>query len=108
MREYEILADDISFTYRGERHFNAARGSQGGHAGAMSYAVISRADGAEEVIPSRTVTTLNNGDRVVFETAGGGGFGNPRERDRGHLRADIQNGKVSRDAARDIYGLQPE
>jgi N-methylhydantoinase B/oxoprolinase/acetone carboxylase alpha subunit len=105
VREYEMLADDVSFTYRGERHFNAARGSQGGCAGATSHAVIYRADGTEEVIPSRTVTTLNRGDRVTFETAGGGGFGNPKERHRDHVRADIQHGKVSREAARHIYGF---
>ena len=109
IREYEVLADqDISFTHRGERHFTAAAGSQGGHPGAMSRSVIYRADGSEEVIRSKLVTTLGQGDRLIVETAGGGGFGDPRKRDREALRADVRNGKVSAEAAREIYGLEAD
>ena len=39
-----------------------------------------------------------------METAGGGGYGDPRRRPAERIEADIRNGKVSLDAARTIYG----
>ncbi len=102
VREYEFLADDIRFTFRGERHFTAARGSAGGADGAMSVATIHRADDRVEPI-SKCVTTVSRGDRLVLETAGGAGYGPARERARDALAADLANGKVSRAAAQEVY-----
>jgi len=102
VREYEFLADDIRFTFRGERHFTAARGSAGGGDGAMSKATIYRADGRVEQI-SKCVTTVSRGDRVVLETAGGAGYGDPKLRDRDTLAADVANRKISSDSARKVY-----
>ena len=108
VKEYEFLADDIRLTYRGERHFTAARGSLGGGEGAMSRAVLFRKNGTVETIASKTVTSVSKGDRLLVETAGGGGFGHPKERAREALSADIANRKISAQAARNIYtGGQP-
>jgi N-methylhydantoinase B/oxoprolinase/acetone carboxylase alpha subunit len=98
VREYEFLADNIRFTYRGERHFTAAAGSQGGGPGASARATIIRADGTREPIQSKCVTTLFKGDRLLVETAGGAGYGDPDQRCAEALRADIANGKVSQNA----------
>lgn len=102
-RDYEVLEGDLTFTHRGERHYCASSGTDGGHSGAMARTVIYRADGTEEIVPSKLVTTLRPGDRVHVETAGGGGVGDPAERDRALVREDVDNGKVSREAAREIY-----
>ena len=103
VREYEFLADDIRFTFRGERHFTAARGGGGGGDGAMSLATLYRADGRIEQI-SKCVTTVSSGDRLVLETAGGAGYGDPHARPREALAADVANHKVSAAAARGMYG----
>jgi len=106
IREYEILdGGDVVVTHRGERHFIAAQGSSGGGPGARARSVIRHADGREDVIPSKQVTTLRPGDRLVVELAGGGGFGDPRARDRSATIADVRDGKVSREAAHAVYGL---
>jgi N-methylhydantoinase B/oxoprolinase/acetone carboxylase alpha subunit len=102
VREYEFDADDIRFTFRGERHFTAARGSLGGEDGAMSRATLYRADGRVEAI-SKSVTTVSRGDRLVLETAGGAGYGNPAERERSLVAADVANRKVSDEAAGSLY-----
>jgi N-methylhydantoinase B len=104
VREYEFLADDIRLTFRGERHFTAARGVHGGADGAMSSATIHRADGRVETI-SKCVTTVSRGDRLVLETAGGGGYGDPTSRPRDAVAADVANRKVGSAVARDVYGL---
>lgn len=103
VKEYEFLADDIRLTYRGERHFTAARGSRGGGAGAMSRAAIHRADGRIDEIASKTTTTVSRGDRLIVETAGGGGFGDPAVRAPERVAADVANGKVSNAAAAARY-----
>jgi N-methylhydantoinase B/oxoprolinase/acetone carboxylase alpha subunit len=95
VKDYEILDGEMSFTYRGERHFFAAQGARGGAEGAKAHATIKRADGREEVIPSKMMTTLKRGDRIVIETAGGGGNGAPAERDPGLVEIDIADGKIT-------------
>jgi N-methylhydantoinase B len=99
-REYEVLEGDVSFSHRGERHFSIAAGLAGGKEGARARSVIRRAGGGEEVIPSKIVTVLHPGDRVTVETAGGGGYGDPRRRDPALRATDIANGKITADRDR--------
>jgi N-methylhydantoinase B len=44
------------------------------------------------------------GGRLVLETPGGGGLGDPAERDASEVRDDVLNGYVSENAAREVYG----
>jgi N-methylhydantoinase B/oxoprolinase/acetone carboxylase alpha subunit len=95
VREYEMLTDAVSFTHRGERHFSRARGALGGGDGACAHSVIIRANGDMAVIPSKIVSRLDRGDRVLIQTAGGGGHGDEHARDP-HLRAlDLADGKIT-------------
>ena len=86
------------------RRGTSAAGLRGGGEGARARSVIHRADGREEAIPSKIVTTLYPGDRLTIETAGGGGYGDPLERSGEQVREDVRNGKVSEEAARSVYG----
>ena len=106
LKEYEVLDDltgTMSWSHRGERHFVAASGAQGGGPGSLARSWIRRTDGTEEIIPSKVVTRLSPGDRVVITTAGGGGFGPPAERDRVQVADDVANGKVAPEAAEKLY-----
>lgn len=104
-REYEILEGEVVFTHRGERHFCAAAGADGGNPGMMAQTLIYRVGGEVETVPSKLVTRLNQGDRIVIGTAGGGGFGDPAKRERRSVKADLANGKIGGDCARQLYGL---
>jgi N-methylhydantoinase B len=44
------------------------------------------------------------GDEIVLTVPGGGGFGDPRERERERVLEDVALGLVSSEAARDVYG----
>jgi N-methylhydantoinase B/oxoprolinase/acetone carboxylase alpha subunit len=94
IREYEALVDNVTFTHRGERHFSEARGVFGGGDGARAHSVIVRRDGTTEEIPSKVVTRLMAGDRVIVQTAGGAGYGDVHARDPAAAAADIADGKV--------------
>lgn len=106
VKEFEILVDGVVMTHRGERHYNAASGSHGGLPGAVAHSVLRRADGTvDEIIRSKLVTVMNEGDRMTVRTAGGGGYGNPCLRDRGAVLEDVRNEKISAAKAREVYGL---
>jgi N-methylhydantoinase B len=45
------------------------------------------------------------GDRVVLETPGGGGIGEPGKRSRAAVEEDVKNGLVTPGQAKTIYGL---
>jgi len=52
------------------------------------------------------ITRLREGDTVVMDAAGGGGYGDPKERDPESISRDIADGRVSRAGAARDYGLK--
>jgi N-methylhydantoinase B len=46
------------------------------------------------------------GDRICLISPCGGGYGDPRERDRDAVEQDLKDGYVSRESARTFYGLE--
>ena len=45
------------------------------------------------------------GDVISLRSAGGGGYGDPLDRDPERVRKEIQNGIVSSQQAKDFYGV---
>lgn len=58
-----------------------------------------------KVVDPKGRLPLAPGDRITMIEAGGGGYGDPKARDRDRVRSDVANGFVSEDAARRDYGL---
>jgi N-methylhydantoinase B len=52
------------------------------------------------------LTRLKPGDVVTMDAAGGGGYGDPRARDREAILRDVRDGKVSREGALRDYGVE--
>ena len=105
VREIDLLTDSVALAHRGERHRHAARGSLGGGDGAKAFSKIVRRDGTEEVVNSKLFTMVHSGERLIVETAGGGGYGEPKGRDREAVQDDLRNRKVSERSAMNDYGL---
>lgn len=59
----------------------------------------------EPVNPRLSNLSLNAGDTVRIETAIGGGFGSPLERDPALVADDVFDGYISRDDAEEVYGV---
>ncbi len=79
-------------------HF-PARGRGGGRDGMAG--TVSLVSGAP--IESRGTQIIPAGDRLVVKMPGGGGVGDPQERDPALVARDVADGFVSAQAARDIY-----
>ena len=59
--------------------------------------------------PSKfTNVTLEPGDEVLIDSPGGGGYGDPGDRDRDLVERDVHQGFVSAERARELYGLPGE
>jgi N-methylhydantoinase B len=95
-RVWRCLTPDTSLIVRSDRSAHAPYGLQGGKPGVLSSNLLIRADGSEEVLPSMFSTTIQPGDVFVHRTAGGGGWGDPAERDPALVAADLADGKVTR------------
>jgi len=77
-----------------------ARGRAGGLPGAPGRI---RIDGRKDDIPGKCELRVNPGERLIFETPGGGGFGPPTHRDPKAVTRDIAEGLVSAEGAK-LYG----
>ena len=87
-----------------ERVRNAALGREGGGAGAPGRVYIP----GGEVLRVKGREVVPPGHRIVMETPGGGGLGDPRRRARKRVREDVLNGYVTAEAAVREYDLQEE
>jgi N-methylhydantoinase B len=103
-RVYEILEDGVVFSSYSDRFVTAAEGLFGGGSGGHGAYLLHRA-GETSALPMSLNVELRRGDVLEARFGGGGGFGDPRERDRNALRRDVAEGKVSPEAAREVYGL---
>jgi len=106
VREYRMLADEVYFGVRSDKAVHAPHGLFGGGEGARAINLI-HSDAGERALPPMPMVpiTLRRGERYRHVMAGGGGFGDPLEREPESVRADVTDGKVSRAQARSAYGV---
>ena len=102
--ELKLLAPTNYFNFI-EKSKTPHWGLKGGQAGLRNYAVIqSKKQGEFEILKTSGIQ-LDEGDRIVAVAGGGGGYGDPLERDPGNVREDVENGYVSIEHARQDYGV---
>ena len=82
-----------------------AEGVLGGGAGALAGARKVEADGTETELEPIGDTELEPGEWIVGLESGGGGYGDPLERDPEAVRHDVLEGWVSRERAEADYGV---
>jgi N-methylhydantoinase B len=105
VKVFEATVADVMVSHRGERFASAPWGLHGGAPGRPAHAFIVRKDGRREALPSKKMIVLHPGDQLWEYIAGGAGYGDPLEREPGRVLADVLDGKVSRESARDTYGV---
>jgi N-methylhydantoinase B len=101
---YEML-ESGEFSIHDDRWLTYPWGVNGGEPGMRSTKRLVRTSGVEENIPSKCDRIqVEPGDILYFNTWGGGGWGNPLERDPQLVAADVARGLVSEQGAR-RYGV---
>jgi N-methylhydantoinase B len=102
---YRFLADG-AITYQDDRAATFPYGVAGGRPGASSRKTLVRADGTMVEMPSKVRDVpVYEGDRLVFETAGAGGVGDPLERNPDAVARDVRWSLVSPEAAENEHGV---
>lgn len=99
-QEVELLTDaPVTISVRADRTRNPARGTDGAGAGSCTRILLN-----DKEIDPKGITIGYKGDRLRVMTPGSGGYGNPLERDPRKIAEDVENGFVSVESARSLYG----
>ena len=116
IREFEVIAEEVTVSALYERMKVAPWGIRGGGHGARTELLIRRAGASDyrpfgEVFatlsPSKfTNVTVRRGDRILIASPGGGGYGPPSERAIADIEKDVLEGWVSPGRARADYGIE--
>lgn len=89
-----------------ERQKTQPWGLRGGRAAEANDAYVERADGTIVMLPGKfDHLPIAPGDMFVMRTGGGGGWGNPYERDPDLVYRDVKCGLLTAKDAADLYGV---
>ncbi|QLD85198.1 hydantoinase B/oxoprolinase family protein [Natronomonas halophila] len=98
--------EDGAITFQDDRAHTYPWGVDGGSHAQTSEKKLIRTDGTVEELPSKVENVaVQAGDKLVFSTAGGGGLGDPLERETETVATEVRRGLISAEAARDEYGV---
>jgi N-methylhydantoinase B len=101
-RQFRILAERATLQWRSDRRAHRPYGIVGGWPGAASSTSVWTSDGWQ-TLPTKFIRTFEKGQRIRHVTAGGGGAGDPLARDPERVLDDVRQGRVSAQAALELY-----
>jgi N-methylhydantoinase B len=106
---YEVGGEGTQIVVFGDGDVEPAFGLLGGGNGTLNKVELRYPDGRVYQATSKDlVRDVPQGTVYVQEAGGGGGYGNPKERDPRIVREEVRNGIISEEAARKIYGVEIE
>jgi N-methylhydantoinase B len=105
VREWRFLGEEATLQVRSDRRKFGPYGLRGGQPGGRTQNALIQAHGETRELPSKFLLTIHRDDVFRLVLAGGGGFGDPFERDPERVLDDVRLGKVTVQHARDAYGV---
>ncbi len=87
-------------------NINVPKGARGGGNAAKSDQFRRKRNGKLERLDQCSQVWIEEGEMMVSVACGGGGYGDPKKRDPERVRNDVKEGLISRQRARDIYGVE--
>ncbi|MDW5596308.1 hydantoinase B/oxoprolinase family protein [Conexibacter stalactiti] len=109
--EYGPVGCELEVIWLSDGTENPAAGVRGGLDGAPAQQRLRSADGTlGGELGTYAQVTVAPGERLVSISCGGAGYGPPREREPARVVADVREGYVTRERARDTYrvALHPD
>ncbi|WP_204032465.1 hydantoinase B/oxoprolinase family protein [Sinosporangium siamense] len=103
--EYGPVAGEMEAVYANDGSINPMMGARGGLAGAPSAQLMRNQDGELVELDICGPVLVQAGERLVARTSGGGGYGDPRDRDPEAVAQDVREGWISRERALEVYGV---
>ena len=103
--EVQWLRGHGVLSLRGERHRFRPWGTQGGEPAPRCRSELVKEDGTTESLPAKILLSIRAGQALRYWSTGGGGYGEPWRRDAQRVLADVLDGRVSAQAARELYGV---
>jgi N-methylhydantoinase B len=105
VREIDILSDG-TMTIHGDREIYTPYGIAGGTNGGGGQLIVNPGTDKEQNVGMyATGIEIKKGDHLWFSQSGGGGIGDPRERDPELVIKDVMDGWLSVEAAKEFYGV---
>lgn len=105
----KIGANDTTMVVFGDGDHVGPYGLFGGKGSCLNSITLTLPDGSEKIPMSKDLIEGIPSGTIYHQIAsGGGGFGDPKERDREKVKLDVNNGVCSEDAARGEYGVDVE
>ena len=103
-KRIQFLEEEAVLQVRSDRMSHRPYGLNGGSPGAPTRNLLEQA-GEDRAMPSKFTEWIHRGDTLDHFQAGGGGYGDPFERDPAAVLADVRNGLVSPESAERDYGV---
>jgi len=103
-RDYRFVEDEAVLQVRSDRRAFQPFGLYGGSPGRPSVNIINP-HAEHRVVPAKVTMTITRGDVYRHELPGGGGWGDPLDRDPAGVLRDVLNELVSVVSAHDDYGV---
>ncbi|MGI4877250.1 MAG: hydantoinase B/oxoprolinase family protein, partial [Janthinobacterium lividum] len=103
--EYGPIGADMEVGYVSDGHYNPPLGARGGLPGGRADQKLLRCDGTLEQLAPCAQVQVGAGEVIVAIGAGGGGYGDPRERDPGAVLDAVHEGLMSEARAASVYGV---
>lgn len=104
LRQLRCLGDRVTVTISSDRRRFTPWGIETDHRARGAHCHVTSPNGQVRELPTKVVAVLEKGDVLCVETPGGGGWGNPREREREAIDQDVREGLISADRAAAVYG----
>jgi len=103
MQRHIVVHTDATLTVSSDRHRTRPWGVAGGLPAANSRVELIR-DGQRIELPGKITRELRAGDELITTTPGGGGWGDPRQRERAAVQRDVRERMISPGRAAEVYG----
>jgi N-methylhydantoinase B len=103
VREYEFL-EPVHLQCIDERFDRGPYGLDGGERGEPGR-IVRNPDGDREELDGKAELNLDGGEVLRVYSPGGGGYGDPADRDPEKVRADFEDGLVSAEEAAEVFDV---